>query len=313
MHVIVITGPTASGKSALALAVAERLGCGIISADSRQVYRHIPITTAIPSYEERLRVPHYLIEFLELEETYSAAKFAEDALKIINESSKKGDKYIIVCGGSMMYIDALLYGLDDFPQISSTVRKRVNEMYEQIGIEGLLAYLQNLDPLSFSTVDMANPRRVIHKIELCLQAGKPISGIISGTFKDQSSVNGSTFVHKIKDTGHTYSKYMIEMHRDILFERINARVEWMVIHGMEDEARKVFDKHELNSLNTIGFKEWFANFDGLLDRHTAIERIKKNTRVYAKKQLTWLAKQRDVIRINHDRIEKMSDFIIKHL
>lgn len=280
-HVIVITGPTASGKSSLAIEVARHLGCHIISADSRQIYRGIPITTAVPTPEERTLVPHHLVETLELDRYYSAANFEADALGLIEEAAGRGDKFIVVCGGSMMYIDALLYGLDELPTISDEVRHRVKSMYESVGLEGLVAYLGNLDAHSLSRVDLDNPRRVMHAVELCLQTGVPASSLFS-----PETTAKRDFV---------YSKFVIDLPREELFARINRRVDQMVDEGMENEARSVFHLRHLNSLNTIGFKEWFACFDGVMDRDTAIARIAKNTRVYAKKQLTWLARQSDVL------------------
>ena len=295
-HVIVITGPTASGKSSLAIEVARHLGCHIISADSRQIYRGIPITTAMPTPEERTLVPHHLVETLELDRYYSAANFEADALRLIEEATGRGDKFIVVCGGSMMYIDALLYGLDELPTISDEVRYRVKSMYESLGLEGLVAYLGNLDAPSLSRVDLDNPRRVMHAVELCLQTGVPASSLLR-----PETTAKRDFV---------YSKFVIDLPREELFARINRRVDQMVDEGMENEARSVFHLRHLNSLNTIGFKEWFACFDGVMDRATAIARIAKNTRVYAKKQLTWLARQSDVLYLSP---RNAKDTILKSL
>lgn len=278
-HVIVITGPTASGKSALAVEVAERLGADIISADSRQIYRGMPITTAVPSADDRRRVTHHLVEFLEPEGYYSAAAFESDALRIIEESRRQGRDYVVVCGGSMMYVDALLYGLDPLPTISDEVRSRVKEIFEMNGLEGTVAILDNLDPEASRTVDMQNPKRVMHALELCLQSGRPVSQLYENKGDAKRPFS--------------YVKYVLEPRREQMFERINSRVDEMVRRGMEDEARKFYPLRHLNSVNTIGFKEWFAHFDGTMDRPTAIARIAKNTRVYAKKQLTWLKRRSD--------------------
>lgn len=278
-RLVVITGPTASGKSGLAIEVAESLNAHIISADSRQIYRGIPITTAVPTLDERVRVPHHLVEFLELDRYYSAANFVEDARRLIADARVRGDKYVVVCGGSMLYIDALLYGLDDLPTISERVRTRVKEIYNESGLEGVTAILTNIDGDAPRNVDIKNPRRVMHALELCLETGRPLAEL---------------FGRKTSAGQFNYHKFVIERSREEMFDRINRRVDIMVESGMEDEARSVYHLRHLNSLNTIGFKEWFAHFDGMMDRDTAIARIAKNTRVYAKKQLTWLARQNDV-------------------
>lgn len=283
-HVIVITGPTASGKSQLALQVAEMLGCHIISADSRQIYKGIPITTAAPTEDDLRRVPHHLVGFLELDRYYSAASFQSDAQRLIDEAGARGNRQIVICGGSMLYVDALLYGLDSLPTIDRSIRDRVKDIFADSGLGGVRAVLGNLDPDYEKFVDIQNPRRVMHAAELCLQSGKPLAELLKGR-NDKASVL-------------TFSKYVIERPRQEMFFRINRRVEMMVQAGMEEEARNLYPLRHLNSLNTIGFKEWFAHFDGKMDRATTIARIAKNTRVYAKKQLTWLARQNDITYVN---------------
>lgn len=282
-HVIVITGPTASGKSSLALEVAETLGAHIISADSRQVFRGISVTTAAPTAADLTRVPHHLVEFLDLGQYYSAAMFEADAMRLIAEARDRGDRYIVVCGGSMLYIDALLKGIDDIPTITDNIRDRVKQLYAENGLDGLIALLSNLDPEFSAKVDRANTRRVMHAVEICLQTGRPASSLMTSTGRQRPF---------------TFSKFVIDRPRDDMFARINTRVDAMVAAGMDAEARSVFHLRHLNSLNTIGFKEWFAYFDGLMDRQTAIARIAKNTRVYAKKQLTWLARDPSVISLD---------------
>ncbi|MDE5659635.1 MAG: tRNA (adenosine(37)-N6)-dimethylallyltransferase MiaA [Muribaculaceae bacterium] len=273
MTVTVITGPTASGKSALAVDVAERLGCEIISADSRQIYRHMPVTTACPSAEERARVPHHLVECLELDEYYSAARFEEDALRLIADMERRGLTDCVVVGGSMMYIDALTRGLDDLPTISDAVRAETLEFFHNQGIEAVRDELRRLDPDYFAQADPDNHRRLVHALEIIRESGRKVSELRTG---------------RAKPRPFDVRKYVIDLPREELFARINARVDRMVADGMEQEAAALYHMRHLNALNTVGFKEMFAMFDGLMDRETAIARIAKNTRVYAKKQLTWL-------------------------
>lgn len=276
---VVVCGATASGKTALAIDIAQQLGTEIVSADSRQIYRGIPITTAVPTPEERAAVRHHLIECKDITEGYSAASFATDAMEILNRLFAKNG-CAVVCGGSMLYIDALVKGIDDIPDISDAVRNRVLQIYADSGLEGVMAMLEILDPEYAAVVDQANMRRVIHAVEVCLQSGTTYTSLRTGKVREQP------FRTQLVAIDHT---------RDELFMRINTRVAKMVEMGMEDEARAMYPHRHLNALNTVGFKEWFAYFDGLMDRDTAISRIAKNTRVYAKKQLLWLSKQPNVL------------------
>lgn len=288
MNVIVITGPTASGKSALAVEVAKRLGCEIISADSRQIYRYMPVTTAVPTMEERGGVPHHLLEILEPEEYYSAARFEEDALALIADMQGRGLENVVVCGGSMMYIDALLYGLDELPTISQEIRDKALSLFESEGIEEVKSRLQILDPEYFAMADLNNHRRLVHALEIIWQSGSKVSALRTGTRKTRPF---------------SWQKYAIEMPREELFGRINARVEAMAKGGLIEEARSLLHLRHLNSLNTVGFKELFAFFDGKWNLDTALARMAKNTRVYAKKQLTWLKKDPDVTYISPNDIK----------
>lgn len=275
---VVVTGPTASGKTALAIDIATRLGTEIVSADSRQIYRGIPITTAVPTPEELAAVRHHLIECKDITEQYSAAAFADDALEILDNLFRSYG-CAVVCGGSMMYIDALTKGIDDIPDISDTVRARVADIYAENGLDGVLALLEIMDPEYFAKVDKANTRRVMHAVEICMQSGRTYTELRTGN---------------VVQRPFRTQMVAIDRSRDDLFGRINARVDAMVDAGMEEEARRMYPHRHLNALNTVGFKEWFAHFDGTMDRATTIARIAKNTRVYAKKQLLWLSKQSDV-------------------
>lgn len=275
-NLIVITGPTASGKSALSIELARKLDCDIISADSRQIYKGIPIVTAVPTEEEKKGIKHHLIEILDLQDYYSASQFEEDSLKIIEKLFKNSD-YAIVCGGSMLYIDALCEGLDDLPTVSNELRNSLTRDWKNYGDSWLLQKLQELDPVYYENVDQKNLKRVFHGVEISLMSGKPYSSLLKGE-KKKREFN----IHK----------FIVDGHRDALFNKINDRVEKMIRAGLEDEARNVYHLRELNSLNTVGLKEMFSFFEGKMNREEAISRIQKNTRVYAKKQMTWFKKDR---------------------
>lgn len=276
---IVITGPTASGKTDAAISLARRIGCDIISADSRQIYRGIPICTAAPTAGQLAQVRHHFVGVLPLEEQYSAARFEEDVLALL-PSLWARNPVQIMCGGSMMYIDAVCRGIDELPTISAATRAYVKGLYEEHGLEEIRHLLRQLDPVGYGRVDAMNPRRNIHALEICLEAGVPCSSLLTGRKKQRDF---------------DILKYYIEMPREQMFARINSRVDAMVEAGLEQEARSVYHLRHLNSLNTVGFKEMFAYFDGTWDFATAVERLKKNTRVYAKKQLTWLKRDSDAV------------------
>lgn len=273
-RVIVITGPTASGKTALAIELAQYYGCDVISADSRQVYSGIPIVTAQPDKEEMKGVRHHLIGHLPLDAYYSASCFEKEALSLIRNQFETSE-VAIVCGGSMLYVDALCYGIDDIPTIPEDFRNELKLKLKENGEEWLLSELRRLDPNYYSKVDLKNIKRVFHALEICLYSKKPYSNFLTGEKKKRPF---------------EIEKKIIELPRDILFNRINDRVDRMVEAGLENEAKAVYHLRHLNSLNTVGLKEMFAYFDEVMDYNTAIERIKKNTRVFAKKQMTWLSK-----------------------
>lgn len=281
--VVVVTGPTASGKTALALDIASALRCDIISADSRQIYRELPIGTAAPTAAEQARVRHHLVGCKSVTEGYSAAAFESDALRILGDMFASGRRVAVVCGGSMMYVDALVRGIDDMPSISDAVRDRVLSFYHEQGLEALLAWLETIDPAMHAVVDRRNPKRVIHAVEICLQAGVPASSLRTGQPKLRPF---------------RVLKLCIDMPREQLFARINARTDAMMAAGFIDEARRMLPYRHCNALNTVGYKELFASFDGTMDLPVAVARIAKNTRVYAKKQLTWLARDSDVVRLD---------------
>ncbi len=275
---IVITGPTASGKSALAVEIASRLSTQIISADSRQIYSGIPIVTAMPTAEERAAVKHHLVDMLPLDAYYSASLFEQDALRIASPLLESRG-VAVVCGGSMMYVDALCNGIDPLPTVPDSIRLPLMEESRVRGGDWLREELRRLDPEYYARVDLQNLKRVFHAVEISLTAGKPYSSLCSGQRIERPF---------------RIVKICLDGPREMLFDRINRRVDAMVSEGLEEEARRVYPLRHLNSLNTVGLKEMFAWFEGRMERGEAIERIKKNTRVYAKKQLTWFRRDPDI-------------------
>ena len=275
---VVITGPTGVGKTDTAISIAQALSAEIISADSRQLYRDIPIGTAAPTAQQQAIVPHHFVGTLALDEYYSAAQFESDVMQLLPTLFERSP-YAVMCGGSMLYIDAVCKGIDDIPTVSDDIRAKVYAQYEQHGLDYMLAQLQELDPEHYRVVDKKNYKRVVHAVEICLQAGQPYSSLRTNSTKERP--------FRIIKIG-------LNLPREQLFDRINRRVVAMVEAGLIEEARKVYPLRQLNSLNTVGFKELFAYFDGTMDYDTAVARIQKNTRVYAKKQLTWFAKDNDM-------------------
>lgn len=276
---VIVTGPTASGKTALAVELARYFGTDVISADSRQIFKDIPIGTAAPTPQEQARAFHHFVGFLELDEYFSAARFEEEVLKLLPQLWSRSP-VAVMCGGSMMYVDAVVNGIDRMPEISTSTRQYVLRMYENQGLEAVLAQLRILDPAYWEIVDRQNTRRVIHAVEICLEAGVPYSTLRTG----RKAARDFDII-----------KFAIDIPRDVLFERINRRVDKMMEDGLLEEARRALSQGPLNSLNTVGYKELAACFRGEWDLPTAIARIQKNTRVYAKKQLTWLKKDPSVI------------------
>ena len=279
---IVVTGPTGSGKTDLAIKLALHYGCHILSADSRQLYREIPIGTAAPTAEQLSLVPHHFVGTLSLEDYYSAAQYEEDVMKLLPALWEDND-YVVMCGGSMMYVDAVTKGIDELPTITPEVREKAIAIYQEGGVERLRAMLSELDPIYYNQVDLNNHKRLVHAIEIIMQAGVPYSSLRTG---------------KAKERPFRIVKMALNYEREVLFDRINRRVDAMIAAGLEQEAHSVYHLRHLNSLNTVGYKEMFAYFDGTMDYETAVARIGKNTRVYAKKQLTWYKRDAELHLLN---------------
>lgn len=275
---LLILGPTGVGKTELSLRVAEHYGCPIVNCDSRQVFRSIPIGTAAPTAQEQARVKHYFVATRSLEEDYNAGQYERDALKLLDELFEKHE-VVVMTGGSMLYADAVCYGLDDLPNIPVDIRKHVQEAYETNGIKWLQDEVKRLDPDYWSEVDQQNPARLAHCVEMCLATGKTYSSLRTKTTKNRP--------FRIIKIG-------LERPREELYDRINRRVEQMIADGMMDEARAVYPQHQLNSLQTVGYRELFAYFDGAYDLNRAIELIQQNTRHYAKRQMTWFRRDQQI-------------------
>ena len=275
---VVITGATGSGKTSLAIEVAKASGAEIISADSRQIFREIPIGTAAPTPEELAAVPHYFVGTHSLTDYYSAADFEADVLRLLEEKWKTHSTMVMV-GGSMMYVDAVVNGIDDLPTISEENRRKAMQVYEEGGLQQLRLDLLEMDSDYYKIVDLNNHKRLIHALEIMYESGKKYSELRTGERRQRDF---------------RILKYAIDLPREVLFSRINARTEQMLASGFLQEAERVYPLRHLNSLNTVGYKELFAYFDGKMDYDTAVARIAKNTRVYAKKQLTWLKKDDSV-------------------
>lgn len=269
-----ITGATASGKSALAVAVAARLGCEIISADSRQIYREIPVGTAAPTAFDMAAVPHHFVGTKSVRDEYNAAAFSDDVLRLLPRLWERSD-YAVMCGGSMMYVDAVTDGIDVMPDVPAGVRQSVASFIAENGIGAAVERLRSIDPEAAATVDISNPRRVARALEINIITGRPVAEIRR---------------RAIEPRPFRIIKTAIDMPRSDLFARINTRVGAMVDAGFVGEARSVYPLRGLNALNTVGYKELFAYFDGFLTLDEALTAIARNTRAYAKKQLTWLAR-----------------------
>jgi tRNA dimethylallyltransferase len=291
---IVLTGPTGVGKTDLSLHLAESLGSPIISCDSRQIYREIPIGTAAPTIDQLMRVKHYFVGCKSVHDYYSAAKFEVDVINLLDNELFKSSDTILMTGGSMMYIDAVCRGIDDMPDVDEKLRKDLVKRYENEGIDNLLAELKLLDPNYYMKVDLKNHKRIIHGLEICLMTGKPYSKFRTG---------------KAKQRSFEIIKICLNRDRKDLYNRIDARVEKMIKDGLMDEAAEMYKIRDLNSLNTVGYKEIFAYMDGSCTKDEAITNIKNNTHKYARKQLTWFRKDLSYNWFNADE----NDNVVKYL
>ena len=292
-YLVVIAGPTGVGKTALAIQLAKHFSTKILSADSRQFYREMSIGTAKPNPAELKEAEHLFIDSLSIHDNYSIGDFEKDAIKALDELFKENQVAFLV-GGSGLYINAVLYGVDEFENVSSETKEKVKKQYEEKGLSWLQEQIQNLDPEYYSTVDINNPQRLQRALEVCLETGKPYSSFLSNN-KTQRSF----------DT----IKILINTDREKLYERINKRVDMMINDGLVEEAKALFPHKEFNALNTVVYKELFAHFNGEMDLPAAIELIKQKTRNYAKRQLTWFNNQDTYETFGPDDAEKIKAYL----
>lgn len=292
-RLIVIVGPTGSGKTDLSIRVAEHYACPIISTDSRQFYRGIPIGTAQPDKEQLERVEHHFIASHELTDDFNCGAYEVAALKRLEELFAEHDTVVAV-GGSGLYVKALCEGMDDLPDVEPALRSELAERLKNESLEVLAEELRKLDPSFYDVVDRKNPARVLRALEVCISTGKPYSTLRTGTKRERP--------FEIVKIG-------VNMERSVLYERIDRRVDIMVADGLEQEARAVYPLRHLNSLQTVGYREMFDYFDGTISREEAIELIKRNSRRYAKRQLTWFGRDDEIMWFLPTETEKIIEYI----
>ena len=290
---IVVVGATGSGKTDLSLRLATHFAAPILSTDSRQVYRGIPIGTAQPTAEQLATAEHHFIASHELTDNFSCGEYEVQALARLEELFQKHD-HVVAVGGSGLYIQALCEGMDDLPHADEELRKSLTDRLKSEGIESLAEELKRLDPEYYEQVDRQNPSRVLRAVEVCLQTGKPYSSLRTGEKRKRD--------FRIVKVG-------IDWERETLYDRINRRVDMMIDEGLEAEARAVYHLRHLNSLQTVGYREMFDYFDGTISRDEAIELIKRNSRRYAKRQMTWFRRDEEIRWFSPTEFDSMIDFL----
>ncbi len=292
---VVLTGPTGVGKTELSLSLAEYLHSPVINADSRQLYAELEIGTAAPTPEQKQRVEHHFVGTLRLTDYYSAAQYENDVLQTLETLFAHQD-YALLSGGSMMYIDAVCKGIDDIPTVDAETRSLMLTRYQAEGLDTLADELRLLDPAYYNEADIRNPKRVIHALEICYMTGKPYS---------------SFRTHQTKRRPFHIIKIGLQREREELYRRINDRVEQMVENGLINEALRVKEYRQTNALNTVGYKEIFKYLDGEWTLDLAKEKIKQNTRIYSRKQMTWLRRDPGITWFHPSQTEDILNFIRK--
>lgn len=294
---IVLIGPTGIGKTDLSLNIAEHYNTEIISADSRQLYADLKIGTAAPTPEQLARVKHHFVGTLQLTDYYSAAQYEAEVMKKLDELFKRHN-VIVLTGGSMMYVDAVCKGIDDIPTVDEETRKTLMQHYENVGLERLCAELKILDPGYYDIVDKKNPKRVIHALEICYMTGQTYTSFRTSQTKERPF---------------NIIKVGLRREREELYARINKRVDIMMEDGLLEEAKSVYQYKDLNSLNTVGYKEMFKYLDGEWELPFAIEKIKQNSRIYSRKQVTWFKRDTDITWFHPDDTDNIMSFIEERL
>lgn len=289
----VVLGPTGVGKTELCLKLAKHIGSPIINADSRQIFAELPIGTAAPTIAQQREVKHYFVGTHHLADYYSASLYEQDVMQLL-QNELAGLDAVVLSGGSMMYVDAVCYGIDDIPTVDPTTRAVMKARLQSEGLPVLVEELKRLDPVHYAEVDRNNPRRVVHALEICHMTGKPYS---------------SFRTHTQKQRPFRIVKIGLNRPREELYTRINERVLRMVDEGLIEEARSVYPLRGLNSLNTVGYKEIFAYFDGAIPLEEAVRQIQSNTRQYMRKQLTWFKKQTDIEWFHPRNIEEIINYM----
>ena len=290
---IVLIGPTGVGKTELSLSIAEHFQTCILSADSRQLYQELKIGTAAPTPSQLARVPHHFVGTLGLTDYYSAAQYEADVLEKLEELFQHNDT-VVLTGGSMMYVDAVCKGIDDIPTVDKETRELMLQRYEEEGLETLCTELKILDPEYYQIVDLKNPKRVIHALEICYMTGKAYT-----SFRTQ----------KHKERPFRIIQIGLTREREELYDRINRRVDEMMQEGLLEEAKSVYTFKHLNSLNTVGYKEIFNYLDGEWSLDFAIEKIKQNSRIYSRKQMTWFKRNPNIQWFHPEQKEEIMNYI----
>lgn len=292
---LVILGPTGVGKTNLSISVAQYLKCPIISSDSRQIYKDLTIGTDAPTPEQLEKATHYFIGTLSVNDYFSASEFEDQTIELLSQLHEK-HACVIMSGGSMMYIDAVCKGIDEVPDIDSMLREQLMDLYQKEGIDPIRMQLKMRDPVFYNQVDLKNPKRIIHALEVCITTGKPYSSFRTNT---------------VKQRPFDIVKIGLTRPREELYKRINERVDQMIDNGLIEEARRLYPHKHLNSLNTVGYKELFQYFDGSWSLEFAIDKIKQHSRNYARKQLSWFNRDKEIhwIDLSQENVNAKEDII----